>query len=147
MFGYDAVRSQTVVLSDPGADGTFPIWKAPSRAAKVEILAASAWVDTAIAGVGTAITLTLLDRGAAGTATASAVASALGATGTGDWTANLPRAYRDGADRDARTNMALANTLAGYYMLCTSEHTMEHVMGNFHDNLVHGAGLIMISHA
>lgn len=61
--------------------------------------------------------------------------------------ANLPRAYRDGADRDARTNMALANTLAGYYMLCTSEHTMEHVMGNFHDNLVHGAGLIMISHA
>ena len=42
---------------------------------------------------------------------------------------------------------ALANTLAGYYMLCTSEHTMEHVMGSFHDNLVHGAGLIMLSHA
>ena len=93
MFGYDNVRSQTVVISDPGADGTFPIWKAPSRAAKVEILAASAWVDTAIAGVGTAITLTLLDRGAAGTATASAVASALGATGTGDWTAGVPRAF------------------------------------------------------
>ena len=31
-------------------------------------------------------------------------------------------------------------------MLCTSEHTMEHVMGGYHDNLVHGAGLIMISH-
>ena len=43
--------------------------------------------------------------------------------------------------------MALANTLAGYYMLCTSEHTMEHVMGSYHDDLVHGAGLIMISHA
>ena len=93
MFGYDAVRSETVVISDPGASGTYPIWKAPSRAAKVEILAASAWVDTAIAGVGTAITLTLVDRGATGTATASAVASALGATGTGDWTANLPRAF------------------------------------------------------
>jgi alcohol dehydrogenase len=61
--------------------------------------------------------------------------------------ANLPKAYKDGNDRDARANMALANTLAGYYMLCTSQHTMEHVMGSFHDNLVHGAGLIMISHA
>lgn len=61
--------------------------------------------------------------------------------------ANLPKAYKDGGDKEARANMALANTLAGYYMLCTSQHTMEHVMGSFHDNLVHGAGLIMISHA
>jgi alcohol dehydrogenase len=59
----------------------------------------------------------------------------------------LPRAYRDGSDREARGYVALANTLAGYYMLCTSQHTMEHVMGSTHDNLVHGAGLIMISHA
>lgn len=60
---------------------------------------------------------------------------------------NLPKAYRDGNDKEARANMALANTLAGYYMLCTSQHTMEHVMGSFHSDLVHGAGLIMISHA
>ena len=59
---------------------------------------------------------------------------------------NLPKAYRDGNDREARSNMALANSLAGYYMLCTSQHTMEHVMGSKHPNLVHGAGLIMISH-
>lgn len=59
---------------------------------------------------------------------------------------NLPKAYRDGSDKDARANMALANSLAGYYMLCTSEHTMEHVMGSYHENLVHGAGLIMICH-
>ena len=39
---------------------------------------------------------------------------------------NLPKAYTDGSDREARSNMALANSLAGYYMLCTSEHTMEH---------------------
>ena len=58
-----------------------------------------------------------------------------------------PRAYRDGSDKEARAYMALANTLAGYYMLCTSEHTMEHVMGSYHDDLVHGAGLIMLSHA
>lgn len=60
---------------------------------------------------------------------------------------NLPKAYADGSDREARSNMALANSLAGYYMLCTSEHTMEHVMGSYHDSLAHGAGLIMISHA
>jgi alcohol dehydrogenase len=58
----------------------------------------------------------------------------------------LPAAYKDGSDKEARAYVALANTLAGYYMLCTSEHTMEHVMGSYHDNLVHGAGLIMISH-
>ena len=60
---------------------------------------------------------------------------------------NLPKAYADGSDREARSNMALANSLAGYYMLCTSEHTMEHVMGSYHDTLAHGAGLVMISHA
>lgn len=59
----------------------------------------------------------------------------------------LPAAYRDGSNKEARSYVALANTLAGYYMLCTSQHTMEHVMGGYHDNLVHGAGLIMISHA
>ena len=43
--------------------------------------------------------------------------------------------------------MALANSLAAYYMLCTSAHTIEHVMGSFHEDLVHGAGLIMTAHA
>ncbi|MCF0153532.1 iron-containing alcohol dehydrogenase [Megasphaera sp.] len=59
----------------------------------------------------------------------------------------LPVAYKDGSNKEARAYVALANTLAGYYMLCTSQHTMEHVMGGYHDDLVHGAGLIMISHA
>lgn len=58
----------------------------------------------------------------------------------------LPRAVADGSDKEARNNMAIANTLAGYYMLCTSEHTMEHALGSAHPDLVHGAGLIMISH-
>lgn len=58
----------------------------------------------------------------------------------------LPRAVADGSDKEARNNMAIANTLAGYYMLCTSEHTMEHALGSAHPGLVHGAGLIMISH-
>ena len=59
----------------------------------------------------------------------------------------LPRAVADGNDREAREMMAYANTFAGYYMMCTSAHTMEHTMGSFHENLVHGAGLIMIAHA
>ncbi len=59
----------------------------------------------------------------------------------------LPVACKDGTSREAREMMAIANTLAGYYMLCTSAHTMEHVMGSFHEDLVHGAGLIMIAHS
>ncbi|WP_455665872.1 iron-containing alcohol dehydrogenase [Phocaeicola sp.] len=56
---------------------------------------------------------------------------------------NLPVAYKDGSNKEARANMA---PLAGFYMLCTSQHTMEHVMGSYHSDLAHGAGLIMISH-
>lgn len=59
----------------------------------------------------------------------------------------LPRAVKDGSDKEAREMMAYANTFAGYYMMCTSAHTMEHVMGSSHDDLVHGAGLIEIAHA
>lgn len=59
----------------------------------------------------------------------------------------LPIAYREGSNKEARENMALANSLAAYHMLCTSAHTIEHVMGSFHEDLVHGAGLIMTAHA
>ena len=57
----------------------------------------------------------------------------------------LPRAVKDGGDREARTYMALANTLAGFYMNCTSEHSLEHELSAFHPELPHGAGLIMIA--
>ena len=94
MFNYDNVHSVTVALADPAADGTLPIWKAPSRYAQIEILEAWASSDTTIsAGVGTLIYLNLVDRGAAGTATATDVSAILGAIGTGDWTANVPRAF------------------------------------------------------
>lgn len=59
----------------------------------------------------------------------------------------LPVAVKDGRNQEAREMMAYANTFAGYYMMCTSAHTMEHVMGSFHDDLAHGAGLIEIAHA
>ena len=59
----------------------------------------------------------------------------------------LPRAVKNGNDAEARGYMALANTFAWYYMMCTSAHTIEHTMGSFHPDLVHGAGLIMTAHA
>ena len=59
----------------------------------------------------------------------------------------LPAAVKDGSNKEARAYMALANTFAGYYMMCTSAHTIEHTMGSFHPDLVHGAGLIMTAHA
>ncbi|HOO32082.1 MAG TPA: iron-containing alcohol dehydrogenase [Thermotogota bacterium] len=60
----------------------------------------------------------------------------------------LPRAVKDGTDLEAREHVAFANTMSGYSMMtgcCTSEHSMEHAMSAFHQNLPHGAGLIMIS--
>lgn len=59
----------------------------------------------------------------------------------------LPRAVKDGTDKEARAYVALANTLAGFYMLCTSAHSMEHAMSGFYPELPHGAGLIMLAHA
>ena len=93
-FSYDSVMTQVVNIADPGADATMPIWKVPSRTSKAEILSAFAVCDTTISlGVGTAFTLRLYDLGTAGTAISGTVSAALGAAGTGDWTANVPRAF------------------------------------------------------
>ena len=60
----------------------------------------------------------------------------------------LARAVKDGSDLEAREHVAFANTLSGVVMTisgCTSEHSMEHAMSAYHQELPHGAGLIMIS--
>jgi alcohol dehydrogenase len=62
----------------------------------------------------------------------------------------LPVAVKDGANLEARTNVALANTLSGMVeslSSCTSEHSMEHALSAYHTDLPHGAGLIMLSKA
>ena len=62
----------------------------------------------------------------------------------------LPRAVQNGADLKARTKVAFANTMSGYSMevcSCVSQHAMEHALSGYHQNLPHGAGLIMISKA
>lgn len=62
----------------------------------------------------------------------------------------LARAVRDGSDMEAREHMAFANTLSGVVMtvsVTTAEHSIEHAMSAYHQELPHGAGLIMISKA
>lgn len=62
----------------------------------------------------------------------------------------LPRAVKNGSDLEARTKVAFANTMSGYSMevgSCVSQHAMEHALSGYHQNLPHGAGLIMISAA
>lgn len=63
---------------------------------------------------------------------------------------SLAAAVRDGGDLQAREDVALANTLAGMVesiSSCTSEHSMEHALSAYHNDLAHGAGLIMLSEA
>lgn len=60
----------------------------------------------------------------------------------------LARAVADGADLEAREHVSFGNSLSGMVMSvgsCTSEHSLEHALSAFHQNLPHGAGLIMIS--
>ena len=63
---------------------------------------------------------------------------------------SLPQAVNNGTDLAAREKMAFANTISGYAMdfaSTTSEHSLEHAMSAYHQQLPHGAGLIMISKA
>lgn len=62
----------------------------------------------------------------------------------------LARACRDGKDLEARENVALGSTLAGFSMTLSgngSQHAMEHALSAFHPELPHGAGLILLSTA
>jgi len=63
---------------------------------------------------------------------------------------NLEKAVQDGNNLEARENVAFGSTLSGVVEsvgLCTSQHALEHAMSAFHQELPHGAGLIMISKA
>lgn len=60
----------------------------------------------------------------------------------------LPICVKDGSNLEARTQIALANTLSGLVestSSCTSEHSMEHALSAHYNELPHGAGLIMLS--
>jgi alcohol dehydrogenase len=62
----------------------------------------------------------------------------------------LPLAVKNGSDINAREKVAFGNTLSGMVMCVgsvTSQHSLEHAMSAYHQNLPHGAGLILISKA
>ncbi|NLG14039.1 MAG: iron-containing alcohol dehydrogenase [Lentisphaerae bacterium] len=61
---------------------------------------------------------------------------------------SLAKAVADGKDLEARTDVALANTLSGMNestSSCTSEHSLAHATGALHPEIPHGAALIAIS--
>ena len=63
---------------------------------------------------------------------------------------NLAKAVKNGNDLDAREKVAFGSTLSGVVECvgrCTSQHSLEHAMSAYHQELPHGAGLIMISKA
>lgn len=60
----------------------------------------------------------------------------------------LPTAIEEPNNIEARSHVALANTLSGIVestSTCTSEHSLEHSLSAHHPGLPHGAGLIMVS--
>ncbi len=62
----------------------------------------------------------------------------------------LPRAVKDGNDLEARSHVAFGNTLSGTVMCVgttSSQHSLEHAMSAYHQDLPHGAGLIILSRA
>lgn len=63
---------------------------------------------------------------------------------------NLAKTVKDGNDINAREKVAFGNTLSGMVMCVasvSSQHSLEHAMSAYHQELPHGAGLIMISKA
>lgn len=62
----------------------------------------------------------------------------------------LPRAIKNGNDYEAREKMAFTSYLSGVVMCVgtiSSQHSLEHAMSAYHQELPHGAGLIMLSKA
>lgn len=60
----------------------------------------------------------------------------------------LSRAVKDGNDMEAREHVAFANYLSGLEMCVgstSSQHSLEHAMSAYHQELPHGTGLIMLS--
>ncbi len=63
---------------------------------------------------------------------------------------NLAACVKDGSNLEARTRVSWGNNLSGVVMVVgstTSQHSLEHAMSAYHQQLPHGAGLIMISKA
>ena len=63
---------------------------------------------------------------------------------------SLPVCVANGADLEARSDMAWANIEAGFCLQhgsLTCQHSMEHALSGIYQDLTHGAGLILLSRA
>lgn len=63
---------------------------------------------------------------------------------------HLARAVQNGQDMEARERVAFGSSLSGMVEsvgALTSQHSLEHAMSAYHQELPHGAGLIMLSRA
>ncbi len=63
---------------------------------------------------------------------------------------NLVTSIREPENIEAMSCVAFGSYLSGIRMTvgtCTSAHPLEHALSAYHENLPHGAGLIMISKA
>ena len=63
---------------------------------------------------------------------------------------NLAAAVKDGNNLEAREHVAFGNILSGTVMCVgttSSQHSLEHALSAYHENLPHGAGLIMLCRA
>ena len=81
---------------------------------------------------------------------ANVMSDMVGITAIENVSRNLERAVKDGNDLEAREKIAFGNFLSGIEMCVgstSSQHSLEHAMSAYHQDLPHGAGLIILSKA
>lgn len=81
---------------------------------------------------------------------ANLMSDMVGITAIENVSRNLAKAVHDGSDMDAREKVAFGNYLSGIEMVVgstSSQHSLEHAMSAYHQELPHGAGLTMLSRA
>lgn len=81
---------------------------------------------------------------------ANVMSDMVGITAIENVSRNLERAVKDGNDLEAREKIAFGNYLSGIEMCVgstSSQHSLEHAMSAYHQDLPHGSGLIILSKA
>jgi alcohol dehydrogenase len=81
---------------------------------------------------------------------ANPMSDMVGITAIENVSRNLSIAVHDGKDIVAREKVAFGNYLSGIEMVVgstSSQHSLEHALSAYHQDLPHGAGLIMLSKA
>ncbi|HVJ50224.1 iron-containing alcohol dehydrogenase [Desulfitobacterium sp.] len=81
---------------------------------------------------------------------ANLMSDMVGITAIENVSRNLAKTVQTGNDLEAREKVAFGNYLSGIEMCVgstSSQHSLEHAMSAYHQELPHGAGLIMLSKA